>query len=77
MCYPLKIKTIIIIIIIIIIIEVGVANAHEILALMALAQMRPLTHISLVSFLWDIGKQQNAASDQVLHCLLTEVSFKI
>ena len=43
-----------------------------------------LTHISLASFLWDIGQSakpdqtpQNAASNQVLHCLLTEVSFKI
>ena len=47
-------------------------------------QKSKLTHISLASFLWDIGKQcktrsdaQNAAPDQVLHCLLTEVSFKI
>ena len=46
-----------------------------------------LTHISLGSFLWDIGKQcktrSDAAkcgvsvSDQVLHFLQTEVSFKI
>ena len=42
-----------------------------------------LTHISLASFLWDIGKQRNpdklpnnVASDQGLHCLLTECSFK-
>ena len=42
-----------------------------------------LTHISLASFLWDIGKQcktisdvKNSASDQVLHCRLIEVSFK-
>ena len=39
----------------------------------------------LASFLWDIDKQcktrsdaaKHAASDQVLHCLLTDVSFKI
>ena len=42
-----------------------------------------LTHIRLASFLWDIGSvkpdqaPQNAAFDQVLHCLLTEVSFRI
>ena len=43
-----------------------------------------LTHISLASFLWDIAKsakpdqtRQNVASDQDLHCLLTEVPFKI
>ena len=43
-----------------------------------------LTHISLASFLWDIGKQRdpdqtppNAASDQGFHCLLTECSIKI
>ena len=37
-----------------------------------------LTHISLVSFLWDIGKQCGprpdaafAASDKSLHCFLT------
>ena len=42
-----------------------------------------LTHLSLASFLWDIlansakpdQTPQNAASDQVLHCLPTEVSF--
>ena len=41
-----------------------------------------LTHISLVSFLWDRGKQcrpdqtpQNAASDQGLYCLLTEYAM--
>ena len=36
--------------------------------------------ISLASFLWDIGRQcktRPAASDQVLHCLETEVYFKI
>ena len=41
-----------------------------------------ITYISLSSFLWDIGKQhrprsENAASDQGLHCLLTECSIKI
>ena len=45
-----------------------------------------IAHISLPSFLWDIGKQriprsdataQNVASDQGMHCLLTECSFKI
>ena len=41
-----------------------------------------LTHISLASFLWDIGKQcktrsDAAASDQILHCLLTDVPFRI
>ena len=43
-----------------------------------------LTHISLVFFLWGIGKGadpdqtlQNEASDQGLHCLLTEYSIKI
>ena len=41
-----------------------------------------LTHVSLASFLWDIGKlcrprsDDNAASDQGLHCLLTECSNK-
>ena len=41
-------------------------------------------HISLAFFLWDIDKRcktrsdaANTASDQVLYCLLTEVSFKI
>ena len=41
-------------------------------------------NISLASFLWDVDKQcrpdqmpQNAASDQGLHCLLTESSIKI
>ena len=32
-------------------------------------------HVSLASFLWDIGKQ-SAASDQGLHCLLTELKFE-
>ena len=43
-----------------------------------------ITHISITSILWDIGKQkrvdqkaQNVVSDQVLHCLLTECAFKI
>ena len=43
-----------------------------------------LTHISIAYFLWDISKQcssrsdaANAASDQDLHCLLTECSVKI
>ena len=44
-----------------------------------------LTHISLASFLWEIAANsadpdhmpQNAASDQGLHCLLTECSFEI
>ena len=43
-----------------------------------------LTHLSLASFLWDTGKQwkpdqkpHNAASDQVLHCLLTKCTFEI
>ena len=37
-----------------------------------------LTHISLASYLWDIGKQCKTRSDAAdLHCLLTEVSFKI
>ena len=43
-----------------------------------------LTHLSLVSFFLDIGKQCGprpdtgfAASDQGLHCLLTECSIKI
>ena len=42
-----------------------------------------LIHICLASVLWDIGKKtqircrKNAASGQDLHCLLTEVSFKI
>ena len=43
-----------------------------------------LTHISLESFLWDIGKQckpdqtpQIAASDLDLHCLLTESLIKL
>ena len=40
-----------------------------------------LTHISLAYFLWDMGKQcktrSDAASEQVSHCLQTEVSFKI
>ena len=42
------------------------------------------SHISLVSFLWDIGKQcktrsdaSKAMSDQVHYCLLTEGSFRI
>ena len=42
-----------------------------------------LTHISLVSFLWDIGKQcrprsdaTSVASDQGLPCLLTECPTK-
>ena len=39
------------------------------------------THTSLASFLWDIGKQcrtrPDAASDQVLHYLLPECTFKI
>ena len=44
-----------------------------------------LTHISLGSFIWDISKQCRTrsdatfcgeASDQVLHCLLTENTFK-
>ena len=39
------------------------------------------THISLASFLWDIANSgdpdQNAASDQGFHCLLTENSIKI
>ena len=38
-----------------------------------------LTHISLASFLWDIGKQCKSRSDaakQVLHYLLTEAPFK-
>ena len=35
---------------------------------------RLLTHISLASILLDIS---DAASDQVLYCLLTEKSFKI
>ena len=48
----------------------------------------PLTHTSLASHFWDIGKQcrprsdaadrgqtQNAASDQGLHCLLTGISI--
>ena len=41
--------------------------------------MPRLTHISMASFLCDIGKQscpdqlpQNAAFDQVLHCVLIE-----
>ena len=43
-----------------------------------------LAHISLASFLWDIGKQYktrsdaaNTASDQVVHCLLTQVCLEI
>ena len=40
-----------------------------------------LAHISLASFLWDIGKQcrprPDAASDQDPHSLLEECSFKI
>ena len=43
-----------------------------------------LTNISLASFLCDIGRKcktrsdaTNVASDQVLHCLLTEVYFKV
>ena len=43
-----------------------------------------LTYLSLVSILWDIGKQckprsdaAKAASDQVLNCMLTEVHFKL
>ena len=43
-----------------------------------------LTHLSLASFLWDMGKQcrpdqtqKNDASDQGLHCLLTESSIRI
>ena len=39
-----------------------------------------LTHISLTSFLWDKGEQcrpSSDASDQGLHCLLTECSIKI
>ena len=42
-----------------------------------------LTHISLASFLWDIGNRahpdqtpQKAASDQGLHCLIAECSIK-
>ena len=43
-------------------------------------QLTSLAHISLASFLWDIGTNwadpdltpQYAASDQGLHCLLTE-----
>ena len=42
-----------------------------------------LAHIRLAAFkfLWDMGKQcrqtpQNVASDQGLHCLLTECSIK-
>ena len=56
-----------------------------IFALCALKVCNLLTHISLASFLWDIGNKQwrplqtpqNAASDQGLHCLLTECSIKI
>ena len=47
-------------------------------------QTASLTHVSLAFSLWDIGKQcktrsdaKNAASDQVLHCSGTEVSFQI
>ena len=44
--------------------------------------MWPLTHLSLASLLWDIGKQhiapdvtpQNAASHPGLFCLLREIS---
>ena len=43
-----------------------------------------LTHISLASFLWDICNSAEPdqtphipASDQVLHCLLTECSIRI
>ena len=49
-----------------------------------LSRSSKLTHISLASFLWDIGKEcrprpdaQNMASDQGLHCLLTKYSIKI
>ena len=49
-----------------------------------LASRPLLAHISLAAFLWDICKQckqdqapQDAASDQGLHCLLTECSIKI
>ena len=44
---------------------------------------QPLTHFSLASFLWDIDNQcitrsdaTECTSDQVLHCLLTECTFK-
>ena len=43
----------------------------------------PLTHISRASFLWDMVNSakpdqmpQNALSDQVLHCFLTDILFK-
>ena len=59
-------------------------TTHGILVIFAYARKHPLTHISLVSFFWDISKQcktrsppQNPVSDQVLHRLLTEVYFKI
>ena len=43
--------------------------------------MQLLTHISLASHVWDIGKQctprSDAASDQGLHCLLIGISIKI
>ena len=35
-----------------------------------------LTHLSLASLLWDIGKQQNAASHLGLFCLLGGISSK-
>ena len=40
-----------------------------------------LTHISLASHFWDIGKQlrpksENAASNQDVHCLLTGISIQ-
>ena len=59
---------------------VRLKRSPELLALEALL----LTHISIASSLLDISKlcktrpdAQNAAPDQVLHCLLTEVTFKI
>ena len=40
--------------------------------------MHSLPNISIASFLWGIDKQQqNAVSDQGLHCLLKECSIKI
>ena len=42
-----------------------------------------LTHICLASFLWNISSveldktPQNTASDQVLHCIRTECTYKI
>ena len=59
------------------------ADARYPTNLLNLHQNIMLTHISLASFCGTWAKSeksdqtlQNAASDQVLHCLLTEVSFK-